>query len=160
MSMCGVFLMLALVCLAAACTLLAHHYYKYADRCFQPVNTCVLCDTSCPLRALLARAVYRAARARGGRAGVAVFRMRVTHRRTPTTARFSRVSGVRTCGSSVYTASSPSFSISFSTPVDSSPAVSAARVQSDRAPNGTCTSTHKHIKRHSCVLCKARLCTC
>ena len=55
MSMCGVFLMLALVCLAAACTLLAHHYYKYADdlegtdRCFQPEDVCVLCDTSRPL---------------------------------------------------------------------------------------------------------------
>ena len=55
LSMCGVFLMLALVCLAGACTLLAHHYYKYADdlegteRCFQPGDVCVLCDTSRPL---------------------------------------------------------------------------------------------------------------
>ena len=55
---------------------------------------------------------------------------------------------VQTSGSSVYTASSPSFSISFWTPVDSSPAVSAARVLSDKAPKGTCTRSHKHIKRH------------
>jgi hypothetical protein len=53
--MCGVFLTLALVCMAAACTLLVHHYYKHAhdlegtDRCFQPEDVCVLCGTSRPL---------------------------------------------------------------------------------------------------------------
>jgi hypothetical protein len=53
--MCGVFLVLALMCVAAACTLLAHHYYKHADdlegtdRCFQPEGVRVLCDTSRPL---------------------------------------------------------------------------------------------------------------
>lgn len=55
--MCGALLVHALVCIATACTLLAHHYYKHADglegtdRCFQPEDVCVLCDTSRPLRA-------------------------------------------------------------------------------------------------------------
>ena len=54
--MCGVFLILALACVAAAITLLAHHYNKHADdldgtdRCFQPADVCVRCDTARPLR--------------------------------------------------------------------------------------------------------------
>ena len=53
--MCSILLVLALACIAVICTLLVHHYYKHADdldgtdRCFQPNNVCVLCDTSRPL---------------------------------------------------------------------------------------------------------------